>query len=187
MSGESLPSALHIQPWLIVGSPACREQPLRAVRQLGIPCAEADDPYAAMLLICQRPNHYAAVVLSLYSLYREELQIIPALTARFRQLPIWLTHSQGRQSACDEAIRLGAKGLLDMNGAHPAAPNHPPVAAPMTSPPIHASIPPPQPVQSDSAGSTRSNIGMDEPILSAEELRALLEDQPAVTPPGAEV
>jgi hypothetical protein len=154
---------------------------------LGIPCAEADDPYAAMLLVCQRPNHYAAVVLSLYSLYREELQIIPALTARFRQLPIWLTHAHGRQAAFDEAIRLGAKGLLDINGAHPITEGAPSVAAPAASNPPDE-IDPAADEQSDEAAvSIRNGIGIDEPVLSADELRALLEDESAVSPPATEL
>ncbi len=185
MSGESLPSASHTQPWLIVGSAACREQPLRAVRQMGIPCAEADDPYTAMLMICQRPDHYAAVVLSLYSLYREELQIIPALTGRFRQLPIWLAHGQGRQAACDEAIRLGAKGLLDMNGSHPVAQGGAPAAA-MASLETGRSIARPSGEQ-PAASAGDNGGGLDEPVLSADELRALLDDEPADAPPATEM
>jgi hypothetical protein len=154
---------------------------------MGIPCAEADDPYTAMLLICQRPNHFAAVVLSLYSLYREELQIIPALASRFRQLPIWLTHAQGRQAACDEAIRLGAKGVLDMDGSHLVTQSGQLAVAVAASDAGRATTQPAEVQPVEAAESRAGGSAIDEPVLSAEELRALLDDQPAGSGPATEM
>jgi hypothetical protein len=159
---------------------------------MGYGCAEMDDPYAAMAELCRRPLVYRALVLSLASLHREELSIIPGVKRRFPHVDIWLTHTDGRQAALADAMRLGADGLLSGEGLHrvavaasaPTAPVFPATeAAPLPIQPERTEPrPAPAPQQSEPAPAEESS-GAGEPVLSADELRALLQEQPA--PPGA--
>src|SRR5436190_657731 len=60
MSGVSLKIERSGGRVLIVGSPACRAQPLGVLQRLGYTCAETPDPYSAMLEVCRRPMVYGA-------------------------------------------------------------------------------------------------------------------------------
>jgi len=198
MSGVSLPVTRPAGRALVVGTPSTRTEPLSILQRLGLTCAETDDPYAAMLELCRRPLVYRAVILSLTSLYREELQIIATIKRRFPHIEVWLTHIEARQASLAEAMRLGADGLLAEDGLHrtgiggtpsetvtarrpasyvepspppaPAAPEVPAPAAPEVSAPL----------QPDEIEST-----VGEPVLTADELRALLQEQPS-SPSGDE-
>ena len=162
---------------LLIGSESCRAEPLSQLVELGIQCSELDDPYAAMLELCRHPRQYQAVVLSLLSLYREELRVIAAIKRRFPHIEIWLTHTDGRAAALAEAMRCGADGLLTAEGLHRTAST--PEAGTSISP-----FPPPfrQVAMDDSVSSrippvSRYNEFAErngEPVLTADELRALL-------------
>src|SRR5947208_3201830 len=132
MSGVSLPVTRPSGLALVVANPAGRAQPTHAMSSLGFDCADMDDPYAAMSELCRRPLVYRALVLSLASLYREELQLIPTVKRRFPHVEIWLTQLDGRQGALAEAMRLGADGLLGEDGLHRIA--IPPAASPEPAP-----------------------------------------------------
>lgn len=187
MSGVSLPVTRPSGRALVVGNAAGRAEPLGTMQRLGYACAEMDDPYAAMAELCRRPLVYRAVILSLASLHREELAMIPGVKRRFPHVEIWLTHTDGRQAALADAVRLGADGLLSGEGLHrmalsqaggamlpamelePAAPRHPIESAPTASP---------------QAARKADEVGAAEPVLTADELRALLQEQPLPPPVG---
>jgi hypothetical protein len=180
-----------------------------------VSAGEADDPYAAMAELCRHPQGYKAVVLSLQSLYREELTIIPSIKRAYRNVEIWLADIDGRSAALAEAMRLGADGLLGEDGLHrlanssaePGEVNEPvparaavrPAVDPVSSPvvravPPRAEVPEEQPVaavarrpaervdRQPHVERTRDPEPQDahpphgEPVLSADELRALLSD-----------
>ena len=86
------------------------------MQALGYECAEVDDPYAAVTELHRRPLVYRALVLSLASLFREELTLVSSLKKRLPHIEIWLTHIEGRQAALAETMRQGADGLLDEDG-----------------------------------------------------------------------
>ena len=195
MSGVSLPVSRPVGRALIVGSPTNRTLPLSTLQRLGFTCAETDDPYGAMLELCRRPLVYRAVILSLTSLYREELQIIATIKRRMPHVEVWLTHIEARQASLAEAMRLGADGLLADDGLHrtamgaaPAETVTGPRATPYPAPVIEqesraADVSPPsapQPQEDD----IDSTIG--EPVLTADELRALLQEQPSSPSAGDE-
>ena len=154
------------------------------MQSLGYTCAEIDDPYAAAAELLKRPLVYRAVVLSLTSLYREELTLIATLKRRLPHLDIWLTHTEGRQAAMAEAVRLGADGLLGEDGAlhrllqHPQPQVHTDAAAAPAAPPADVESP---------AQHMVSPVDLDmpsgEPVLSADELRALLQEEPSTSFP----
>src|ERR1700710_949751 len=106
MSSVSLPVTRPVGRALLVGSPPCRVQPLVTLQGLGFACAEADDPYAAMRELCRRPLIYRALILSLSSLYREELQFISAVRRRFPHIEIWLADTDGRQASLADGVCL---------------------------------------------------------------------------------
>src|SRR3954452_13570134 len=112
MSGMSLPVQRPTGQALLVAGPGNRAQPLDVLRGLGYAATESDAPYAAMAELCRRPLVYRAIILSLASLYREELSVVTAIKARYPHVEIWLAHTDGRQAALAEAMRLGADGLL---------------------------------------------------------------------------
>ena len=177
---------------LIVGSPACRAAPLNTLQRLGFTCAELDNPYSAMAEICRRPMVYRALILSLASLYREELALIQSVKRRWPHLEIWLTQTDGRHAALADAMRLGADGLVSEDGLHrtgvtggmvdTVSPVSPGVTA-VSAAPLPRIEPAPRPVEADEAQD--SETGAAEPILTADELRALLAEQPSM-PPGGE-
>ena len=76
MSGVSLPVVRPIGRALVVAAPSARAQSLKTLTHLGFECGEADEPYAAFVELCNHRLAYQTLVLSLTSLYREELSII---------------------------------------------------------------------------------------------------------------
>jgi hypothetical protein len=129
----------------------------------------------------KRPLVYRAIVLSLTSLYREELNLIATLKRRLPHLDIWLTHTEGRQAAMAEAVRFGADGLLDDDGAlhrllqHPQSPQTQMEAAPITAADV-------EPVSQHMVNPIDPELPSGEPVLSADELRALLQEEPSLPP-----
>ncbi|HEY7115005.1 MAG TPA: hypothetical protein VH475_00375 [Tepidisphaeraceae bacterium] len=186
MTGVSMPVTRPTGRALIIGSPACRSAPLNTLQRLGFTCAEIDDPYSAMAELCRRPLVYRAIILSLASLYREELPIIQSVKRRWPHVDIWLTQTDGRHAALADAMRLGADGLLSEDGLHRTA-----VAGGMADTVYPASadapavtLPPSADTSTDEAlaAETQESEGGNEPILTADELRALLAEQPIATP-----
>ncbi len=191
MSGVSLPVNRIAGRALIVGTASSRTQPLGVLQRLGFTCAEVDEPYHAMLELARRPMVYRAIILSLPSLYKEELQIIAAAKRRFPHVEIWLTHIEGRQASLAEAMRLGADGLLADDGLHRTAAGAFPVETvpggfrePVTLPaaaPLAAALDGASP---DANEHDEDDANVGEPVLTADELRALLQEQPAMPPAG---
>lgn len=205
MSGVSLPVTRPSGRALVVGNPASRVEPLGTLQRMGYGCTEADDPYAAMAELCRRPLAYRAIILSLASVHREELGLVPGVKRRFPHIDIWLTQTDGRQAALAEAMRLGADGLLSREGLHrvamaPATPTYAPgetVAGPSAAAPAPVTLAPqteePEAPAEERATSTTpaeetdssdegapvdDEPGLTEPVLTADELRALLQEQP---------
>jgi hypothetical protein len=162
---------------LVVGNPACRSQPQQILQRLGFQCAELDDPYAATLELCKRPLAYRALILSLSSLFREELSLIATIKRRFPHVEIWLTHIDGRQASLAEAMRLGADGLLADDGLHRTGAGAPVVPMPSAVKPSLDQTPPP--AETVVAPRVDDTTTISEPVLTADELRALLQDQPS--------
>jgi hypothetical protein len=140
---------------LLVGTVAARVQPSAILSRLGWTCVELDDPYAAMVELASQPQNYSSLILSLNSLFGEELTLIATVKRRWTHIEIWLTRGEGSNGLSDEALRLGADGVLNDDGPHRLAPP-----------------------ESDSSA---NGPQLADPVLSSEELRALLDDS---TPPG---
>jgi hypothetical protein len=170
---------------LVIAAPTSRQQPLGVLQRLGYSCAEVDDAYTAMLELCRKPLVYRAVIVSLASLYREELAFIESVKHRFGQIEIWLTQIDGRQAALAEAMRLGADGLLADDGLHRIAITPPAASVAASSGPqaVAENQPPPT---DESAANAERDFAIGEPVLTADELRALLHEQPSVPPSTGE-
>lgn len=197
MSGMTLPITRPSGRALVVGASPCRPGPVETLQQLGYQCAQSDDPYAAMAEVCRRPLVYRAIILSLSSLYREEMVVVGAIKKRFSHLEIYLAHVDGRGAALADAMRLGADGILSDEGLHrfalsssPEAPEEaPPAPSLMTEPaaPAPAYTEPAEedlPVSSSERSYLDDEMPVGEPVLTADELRALLQDQPTQPPSG---
>ncbi|MGD0138586.1 MAG: hypothetical protein ABSD28_06885 [Tepidisphaeraceae bacterium] len=164
---------------LIVGQPAYRGGPAASLHRHGYLSTEVDEPYEAMAQLCKRPLFYSTIVLSLNSLYREELPIIACIKRRFSHIDIWLSDTDGRQAALAEAVRQGADGLFANDGLHRIAPGLP-VSVSEMSFPAPAMDMPNGPTDSPDPASQREKCS--DPLLTAEELRALLHETPSPNP-----
>jgi hypothetical protein len=153
---------------------------------MGFACTEVDDPYEAMVHLCRRPLFYSTVILSLNSFFREELAMIASLKLRFSHIEVWLTDTDGRQAALAEAMRQGADGLVAQDGLHrmgSTAMAPPPAPIQSTLPPIAAApapvpSPPAEDDSDDQADASPAPQRVADPLLTAEELRALLAESP---------
>ena len=139
--------------------------------RLGYSSTMTDDPYAALIELLDRPLVYRALVVSLPSLYREELSIIRTVRAKLPHVDVLLAHTDGRQAALADAMRLGATALLSNEAVHRLAEVKPAPAADAENKPSEE---PPSSYERDEA------IDELEPLLTAEELRALLQEQPTL-------
>lgn len=200
---------------LVVASPGAQPALQASLRTAGYDALCVEDPYAALLELLVKPMVYRAVVMSLQGLYREELTVIRTLRARLPHVEVWLAHTDGRHAAMAEAVRLGAGGILSDEGLHrldePALPAHDSVAAntlaaramligdtsahdvSAASPTAHssaghdaidASLDDTAPVSL--APDLPDSLATGEPILSAEELSALLADPEPIAPLSTE-
>jgi hypothetical protein len=184
MSGVSFPVKRPVGRALVVGTSSSRSQPLVAMQALGYTCAEIDEPYAAAAELLKRPLVYRAIVLSLTSLYREELNLIATLKRRLPHLDIWLTHTEGRQAAMAESVRLGADGLLGEDGALHRLLQHPQSAQPQGTEAAQMMAADVEPVSQHMVNPVDADMPSGEPVLSADELRALLQEEPSLPPDG---
>jgi hypothetical protein len=186
MSGVSLPVTRPIGRALIVANPAGRADLLSAMQRLGYGTTELDDPYAAMAELCRRPLAYRAVVLSLAGLYREELHVMPAIKRRFPHVEIWLSHTDGRQGALADAMRLGADGLLAEDGLHrlalgsagaSSAADYPAAGSTFAGSAVISDVDAHDDDDHPRVSSGDHDTNNGEPVLTADELRALLQEQ----------
>ena len=166
---------------LIVGNDGCRSQPREVLQSIGYDTDERPDPYAALLELCARPLVYRAVVLSLQSLYRDELPVITTIRQRFPHVSVWLAHTDGRHAALVDAMKLGAEALVSTSGIHSLGDtqDQPQPSRPMTFRPVPADETPTEPETELAAsagrnGTTSAASRNSEPVLTADELHALL-------------
>lgn len=184
MSSVSLPVTRPGGTTLIVASPSARPAVLAMVETMQFDVIHADNPYAATILLCRSNLAIGSVILSLSSCYREELAFIETIKRRFRSIEVWLTQTDGRQGALVEAMRRGADGLLSDDGLHRigvsvAGAAEAPAPSPMSLA-KHSEHIEHGPAMMEQFSD--HDLAMGEPVLSADELRALLAEQPANPP-----
>jgi DNA-binding NarL/FixJ family response regulator len=183
---------------IVVGLASARLSAQKVLQQAGYDVECLESPYAAMLELCRRPLVYRTLVLSLQGLYRDELNIISVVRRRFSHISIWISHTDGRQTALAEAMRLGAEAIVT-DDAVLALKDHAAtsvMSGPMMSPPmISPSMVPtsgrpmqfrPVPAQTEYGSDKPLSLSpgtvamldssANEPVLSADELKALLDD-----------
>jgi hypothetical protein len=198
MSAFSLPVTRPTGRGLLIGRQGSREGCAAAIRRLGFTLEERDDPYSAMAEIARNSASYSAVFVMLGGLFKQEFSIIPAIKTRYGHVEIWLAQTDGRQSAMGEAMQLGADGLLTDEGLHRLVAAEREQAEPPADPaPVRSELVQSEPAvaqmtqtknapQENSAGQIAAGLsqlnqgGFAEPILTADELRALLQEPPLV-------
>jgi len=173
---------------LIVGGESCRAPVVEALGRLGYQTKEAEDAYSGMAELCQRPLAYRALVLGLASLYREELQMIGVVKRRYPHVEVWVAGVEGRAAALAEASRLGADGLLSDGGLHRFSSGQKEggptgVEGGSEGGEVRACAGPSKTVGGTGAErvvreAPLVDAPIGEPILTAEELRALLQEPP---------
>jgi hypothetical protein len=180
----SLPVSRPIGRALVVASASGRATVVETLKRLGFDCAECDDPYTAVMELCRRRLAYRALVVSLASLFRSELALITTVKRRFPHVEVWLAHTDGRQADLAESMRLGADGLLGEEGFHRIATSQANEPVTYQSMP-EALVPLPHvPDAAQSPAESDEPVIPGEPVLTTDELRALLQDPP-VMPPSA--
>ena len=180
MASLTLQSSRSLGRAIAVGNVACRQAVLAVLAREGQTAFETDCPYQAMAELSRKPQGYRMVILSLQSLYREELGIIPAIKAHYPDVDVWLSQTDGRASALADALHMGADGILTGDGLHrlsaPAEKSPAPSVAPIAEPPAAEPAREPAGWPDDP---TMSMASFDDPVLTADELRALLQEPPA--------
>lgn len=170
---------------LVVGAPACRAHARTALARLPFEFAAVDDPYAAAMELSRRPLAYRAVVLCLNSVFREELGLITLIKQQIRHVDVYLSQTDGRQAAIVDATRRGADGILGDDGLHrfdgPSSRDSARLQPIEPSPPRNEPLKDGHPGDADLADEASTG----EAVLTAEELRALLQEQPSL-PPGTD-
>lgn len=171
---------------LVVGAPACRTHARNVLTRLPYELEQTDDPYAATLELCRRPLAYRGVVLCLNSIYREELAFISLVKQRYRHIDVFLSQTDGRQAATVEAMRRGADGLLGEDGLHRFSDIDGTFHA--VEPPVGAATEEPSTARDERQPGAEPAFVDDplngEAVLTSEELRALLQEQPSMPPAG---
>ena len=116
-----------------------------------------DDPYQAMSEVAQRPLAFRALVVSLAALHPHELALIEVVKRRYPQVEVFIADAAGRSAALTEAVRLGADALLDEDRLRRFSGSSQP------EPQVAVPSPLPEPAPG-------------EPVLTTEEIKALLEE-----------
>ena len=186
MASLTLQSSRGVGRAIAVGNAACRQAILAVLAREGQTAFETDCPYQAMAELSRKPQGYRMVVLSLQSLYREELEIITAIKAHCAEVDVWLAQTDGRAGALADALRLGAAGIMDDNGLHrlsaPAEKSPAPTVEPAVAPPAAEPVRPAEPARQAASWPEEPVMSVsssDDPVLTADELRALLQEPPA--------
>ena len=134
-----------------------------ALRELGLEVELMGDPYAAMAELASRPLAYRALVLSLAAIFPEELAIVNVVKKRYPHVKIMAGDTAGRPALLAEVKKLGVEQIVVQSEM--------PATASLSKDKIET---PAEINENDEQ--LRQPAG--EPVLTAEELRALLEDQP---------
>jgi hypothetical protein len=164
---------------LLICLPPSLESMRKQMGALGYEVSGADNPYSAFVELLDRPLVYRSVVVSLAAVYREELTFIKAIRGRLPHVDVLLAHTDGRAAAMAEAMRLGATGILDEDAVHRLGDIAPPPGALSGHPSAERPVPASDDGELTPDESTPEEEGNDlEPILTADELRALLQEQP---------
>jgi hypothetical protein len=171
----------------------------------GIAATSVSDPYAAMLLIAANPRGWQMIVLNLQQMFDAELAVLSAVRAVAPDCRVAVTRADGRPALLARALRLGLDGIFTGTAIEwftPPPPTTPQASArstPVTAVALEptAATPPGQ-MARQSAPETKpvitanedlnddptdqtalrsvAEIDLDEPLLTAEELKALLSD-----------
>jgi hypothetical protein len=190
MSGVSLPVNRPTGRAIVVGSASCRAGAVQTLRQIGFQAVESDDPYSAAAELSRRSMTYRALVLCLNSLYREELSFISSIKHRYPHIDVWLSQTDGRASALAEASRMGADGLLCDDGFQrfAVAPEKPVPTENVAPAPTPAPAMKPQqpPMEAPKHVKVFAEVPIGDPVLTADELRALLQEPARQAPDSHE-
>lgn len=146
----------------------------RALSELQLRIESATDPYAAMAEIAARPLVYRALILPMLQIFPEELALVRAVKKRYPHVQIIAAQVGGRLGRAEELHRLGVDAIVSEKGLQYFSP-----APKSDSSPVPA--PAPQSENTTPVPFSSGPVSSPEPVLTAEELRALLgESSPPV-------
>lgn len=174
----------------VVGSGEVLARVLGQLHTMGAGCIALEDPYRAAADIARRHDRYDAVVIALPCLYAEELPLIATLRRLAPTARIILAAADQHVSMLAAAMRFGASAVLTAQGIELLAASeslepNPAVAGQSSTPlsPRAAEVetqrePEAEPVaEADQATDDEDAFNGGHPLLSAEELHALLHDE----------
>jgi DNA-binding NtrC family response regulator len=142
---------------LVVAAPSGVSAMEESLAIVGYEAEVVEDPYQAMAQLARRPLAFRALVLGLSAVHPPELAVIESVKRRFPHVDVLLADAAGRSGSLTEAVRLGADALLEGQRLRRFA---------------HQGFESPAP-----AAETRSDQpGPGEPVLTTDELKALLDD-----------
>ncbi|MEM6562204.1 MAG: hypothetical protein AAF656_11435 [Planctomycetota bacterium] len=127
-----------------------------------------DDPYAAMLAICRKPLVFRALAVSLQAIYPKELDLVSAVAQRFPHVRLLACDTDGRRTTLIDAVQRGVTDILDDHGITPADTERESADVSLANP---AEL-----TDEETAALARPTDTPTDPVLTPEEIRALLSD-----------
>lgn len=185
---------------LLIGTRAAQEDSDILARQ-GLQVELSAEPYAAMAELASRPLVYRALVLPLSQLFPEELALARVVKKRFPHVQIFASEVPARISG-EELKRLGVDAVLNETGLNGLGHSAEESGLARTAGPARGRAGSPTNFSDVGAGELKgerrtngenernapmatSSGGDSEAVLTAEELRALLHEDP-LPPSGTE-
>lgn len=176
----------------VIGSGEVLARVLGQLHRLGAECVVLDDPYQAVAALTQRPGAYPAAVFVLPSIYPDELPAISAILKHSPGTRVVVAAAEQQVSSLAAALRLGASGVLTEHGIEAFAGQDAPPFSPTNSTPStqpSTALPPENeestlataddahhPTAHQPHDDHHSDYEPTDPILTADELHALLHD-----------
>lgn len=178
----------------VIGAGEVLPRVLGQLHRLGAACVVLDDPYRAIAEMARRPGSYPVAVFVLPSIYPNEL---PAIAAILRHSPgtrVVLAAAEQQVALLAAALRLGASGVvteegIESFGTSEREPAPPPSIVPARPPAVMHAPParvveakPPSPALQEEVEAEEpepeheQDMDVQDPILTADELHALLHD-----------
>ncbi|HEY1685967.1 MAG TPA: hypothetical protein VGG19_14475 [Tepidisphaeraceae bacterium] len=143
---------------LLIGKRAAAED-AELLAQQGLQVELSHDPYAAVAELSSRPLVYRAVVVPMPQIFPEELSFIRVVKRRFPHVQVIASEVPERK--LEEMRKLGVDAILLDTEIRVLTPAAPPKVEPQIAP-VQKSV----------------SVNDSQPVLTAEELRALLSDGP---------
>ncbi|MEM8876166.1 MAG: hypothetical protein AAGD32_18120 [Planctomycetota bacterium] len=161
----------------LIATGTTRDRHAETLMHAGYDVYAFDDPYAAMLALCRKPLVFRAVAVSLQAIYPKEMSLISVVGRRYPHMRLIACDTDGRPAALEQARRLGVTDILDAEGPRPVDTQPVEGASSKTHDASRADAVALTEEEAAALAEDAANDTAQGPLLTPEELRALLSDE----------